>query len=246
MSPIRFFGIVLLALSAAFLLWGFWPVQSQQVSADLSPEQMQIPADVVSDDDREGITSGGLPPAVPEMRTVTLEYPFNMRQGDADVIILSLDVDQNGATATAQFGDHTTTGTTVEIPNVYDTYSVQAEARLDLLGTEIAPSDTIVLSLQAGQKATFIWTVKPKDVGNYRGAVWLSLNFTPLSGGDTISQQLYTQAFEIDVLNLLGIGGQPARIMGAAGALVGTMFTIEKIPIRISGSRRNRRSKKRK
>src|SRR5512138_1354461 len=60
-----------------------------------------------------------LQPALPERRRLTLEFPPEIRVGDADVVRLTLEVDELGnLTPTAEIGGHVVTGQTVEIPNL--------------------------------------------------------------------------------------------------------------------------------
>src|SRR5512140_1324110 len=67
------------------------------------------------------------PPAIPEPRRVTLEYPPHIRQGDSDVVRLTLEVDSLGnVTPTAETQGNTLKGQTVQIPNLYETHTVIA------------------------------------------------------------------------------------------------------------------------
>src|SRR5574341_1765268 len=104
------------------------------------------------------------PPAIPESRRLTLEYPPKIRAGDSDVIRLTLEVDALGnVTPTAEVQGNVITGQTVQIPNLYDTHNVIAEARLDIAGLEVRPSDVISEPLAPGQSATFYWSVRPAE-----------------------------------------------------------------------------------
>src|SRR5271157_494877 len=81
-------------------------------------------------------------PAIPESRRLTLEYPPNIRVGDSDVIRLTLEVDTLGnITPTAEVHGNIVSGKIVQIPNVYDTHNVFAEARLDIAGPNVRPPD---------------------------------------------------------------------------------------------------------
>src|SRR5215208_2759746 len=68
-------------------------------------------------------------PGLPERRRLTLEFPPQMRAGDADVVRRTLEVDDLGnLTPPAQSHGNVVTGETVEIPNLYETHHVIAEA----------------------------------------------------------------------------------------------------------------------
>ena len=115
------------------------------------------------------------PPAIPESRRLTLEYPSKIRTGDSDVIRLTLEVDTLGnITPTAEIQGNLVAGQTVQIPNLYDTHNVIAEARLDLAGRRRPASEAISEPLLPGQSVTFYWSVHPAscwDLSRYRVAL---------------------------------------------------------------------------
>jgi hypothetical protein len=244
----KLLGLSILVISLVLLVWGLQPAEKTQANAPLVAGQMQLPPSSGSGGEgREGIQSvPGQSAGVTEARSVVLEYPLRMREGDSDVVLLTLDVAKNGQTATAQFADHTTNEMTVQIPNVYETHTVYAEAQIDLPGTNTSPVEPISLQVIPGQAVPFIWTVKPTLAGTYRGVVRITLVFTPLSGGDSIRQALYAQALSVDVINLFGLGGQPARLMGLAGTILGAFISVEDVVKWIFKPRKKDNRKKRR
>ena len=168
-----------------------------------------------------------LQPAMPERRRLTLEFPPQIRAGDADVVRLTLEVDDLGnVTPTAEIGGHVVTGQTVEVPDLYETHNVVAEARFDLAGMEIRPADLVSQPLTQGTSATFIWSVHPKEVGDYRGTIWLYLRFTDKVSGEESQKTISAQIVEIKVANFLGLSGALARTTGVAGSIVGTLIGL--------------------
>jgi hypothetical protein len=166
-------------------------------------------------------------PAVPETRMLTLEFPPVIRAGDSDVIRLTLEVDARGnLTPTAAVAGNTTRGEVVSIPNVYDTHNVLAEARLDLAGMEVRPAQTVSEPLQPGQTATFFWSVRPTDVGTFRGTVWFFLRFVPKDGGQESRQTLSAQMIEIEASSFFGIAAGPARWLGMAGMFLSSVLGL--------------------
>lgn len=166
-----------------------------------------------------------LPPAVPEARMLTLEYPPSIRAGDSDVVRLTLEVDNLGnLTPTVSVAGDVTQGQVVVIPNVYETHNVLAEARLDLAGADVRPSDTVSEPLLPGQKVTFYWSVKPDDIGDYKGTVWFYLHFVPKAGGVESRQALSAQAIEINSTALFGLKAGVARWLGLAGTFLGSIL----------------------
>jgi hypothetical protein len=169
-----------------------------------------------------------MPPAIPEMRLLTLDFPPRIRAGDSDVVRLTLEVDENGGvTPTVSEAGNVTRGQTVIIPNLFDTHNVLAEARLDLAGVDVRPSETISETLLPLQKITFFWSVLPGEVGNYKGTVWFYLHFIPkTSAGLESRQALSAQPIEIEATSFFGLGATPARWLGCLGTLIGSLLGL--------------------
>jgi hypothetical protein len=160
-------------------------------------------------------------PAIQESRRLTLEYPPEIRLGDTDVVRLTLEVDDLGnITPTAQIEGNLVTGNTVEIPNLYDTHNVTAEARFDMAGPLITPSDLISEPLLPGQSVTFYWSIRPQEAGNYRGTVWLSLRFVNKLNGEETQKVLSAQQVQIEATTFLGLKADTARAAGGVGSIV--------------------------
>lgn len=162
-------------------------------------------------------------PAIPEMRRLTLEFPPRMRAGvEGDIIRLTLEVDNLGnITPTAQFDGNVVTGETIQIPDLYETHNVTAEARLDMAGMQIQPSGAIYEPLKRGQSATFYWSIRPQDVGIYRGTVWLHLNFADRSTGEESRIAVSAQTVEIEAVDFFGLSVNVARTSGVIGSVIG-------------------------
>jgi hypothetical protein len=163
-----------------------------------------------------------LQPAILETRRLTLDWPPVIRAGDSDVILLTLEVDEQGnLTPTAAYEGHEVTGETVAIPDVFATHNVLAEARLDLAGVEVNPSGLVSETLRPGQKVTFSWSVSPDEVGTYRGTVWFFLRFIPLAGGAEEERALAALPIEVEAVSFFGLHAGPARWLGLIGSFLG-------------------------
>ena len=161
-------------------------------------------------------------PAIPEQRRLTLEFPPQIRAGDSDIVSLKLEVDSLGnLTPTAEVAGNVVVGGTVEIPNLYKTHYVTAEARLDLAGVEVRPSEITSEPLLPGQTVTFYWSVRPSETGVYRGTAWLFLKFVDKVSGEESRRALSAQRVEIEAVNFLGLSANFARTAGALGSIVG-------------------------
>ncbi len=165
------------------------------------------------------------PPAILESRLLTLEYPEQIRSGDSDVVRLTLETDASGnITPTAEVKGNHVTGQPLQIPNLYDTHDVIAEARLDLAGPEIRPSGAIDEPLLPGQAVTFYWSVRPTDTGTFRGTVWLFLKFVNKTTREESQKAISAQMLQIESTNFFGLSGSAARTTGGIGAIVGAVL----------------------
>lgn len=164
-------------------------------------------------------------PAINEARRLTLEFPPTIRAGDSDIVRLTLEVDDLGnITPTAQFEEHVITGKIVQIPNLYESHHVVAESRFDIAGVEISPAELISIPLAPGQSATFSWSIRPSDVGIYRGTIWLYLRFVDKLNGEESRTTVSAQIVEIEAVNFFGLSGSFARTTGLIGSIVGTVI----------------------
>jgi hypothetical protein len=162
-------------------------------------------------------------PAIPEIRRLTLEFPPKMRAGvEGDIVRLTLEVDDLGnITPTAEFEGNVVTGETIEIPDLYETHNVTAEAQLDLAGMLVQPPGVIYEPLKRGQSATFHWSIRPQETGIYRGTVWLHLNFADKSTGEQSRIAVSAQIIEIEAVDFFGLSVNLVRTSGVIGSIVG-------------------------
>jgi len=148
-----------------------------------------------------------------------------MRAGDSDIIRLTLEVDDQGnIVPTAEVEGNVVTGEVVEIPNLYETHHVIAEARFDVAGLEVRPTELISEPISEGQTAVFYWSVRANDEGIYRGTIWLYLRFVDKSSGEESQKTVSAQMVEIEAVNFLGLSVNVARSLGVVGSVAGTII----------------------
>ena len=200
-------------------------VEPEEPAAEEPPPPVTLPTPIST---LLPTTGGGEEPqpAIPESRRLTLEFPPVMRTGDSTRIRLQLEVDERGnITPTAVVEGNVVSGEVVEIPNLYETHNVIAEARLDMAGMEVQPPGTVSEPLSPGQAATFFWSVRPNESGNYEGTAWLHLRFVPKGGGEESRIPVSVQFLEIEARSFLGfLSGNVARGIGALGSVIGSVL----------------------
>ncbi len=198
----------------------------QEAAAPAAPEEEATSAAVPT---QSGVLPASQPteatvaPAIPETRRLTLEFPSRMRAGvESDIVRLTLEVDDLGnITPTAQIEGNTVVGETIQIPNLYETHNVTAEARLDLAGMQVQPAEAVYEPLKRGQSATFYWSIRPQETGLYRGTVWLHLNLMNKSTGEEDRIAVSAQIIEIEAVDFFGLSVNLARASGVVGSVVG-------------------------
>ena len=141
---------------------------------------------------------------------------------EGDIVRLTLEVDDLGnITPPAQIGGSIVTGGVVEIPNLYETHFVTAEARIDLAGVEVQPSGSIYEPMKPGQSVTFYWSIRPQETGVYRGTVWLHLVFMERVSGEKSRMTVSAQIVEIEAVDFFGFPVNFVRTSGVVGSVLG-------------------------
>lgn len=217
-------GVIILCSCALVSLF-----VSQSLTGSASPEEEAAVGAVATAPRPSELPTAGpefIPqPTLPEQRRLTLEFPPRIRAGDSDVVRLTLTVDELGnVTPTVEIEGNVITGERMEIPNLYETHNVIAEARIDMAGMEIAPPGLSGQTLGQGQTVTFRWNIRPSDTGIYHGTVWLFLRFVDKQNGEESQKAVSAQLIEIEAVNLFGLSGNLARTTGVIGAVVGTVL----------------------
>jgi len=171
-------------------------------------------------------------PAIPERRLMVLEWPQAIRTGDSDWVRLKLEMDEQGQlTPVAETPGSQVQGQPVEVPNVYDTHEVYVVAQLRIAGMQVEPPEYGRERLLPGRSFELVWSVRPEAVGTYRGTVSAHLEFEPVAAGAAHlgSILLPAQTFEIEGINLLGLGGTPARLVGLIGTFAGSVLGLDNL-----------------
>lgn len=172
------------------------------------------------------VAEPGPAPALQEFRRLTLEYPSSLKAGaESDIVRLTLEVDTLGnITPTAVIGGNVVEGDVIEIPNLYATHNVTAEAFYEVVGLEVNPPGSTFQPLKQGQSVTFYWSVRAAEVGRYRGTIWLYLNFEDRSSGEKSRGAVSAQIVEIEAVDFFGFSTNFVRTSGVVGSVVGSVL----------------------
>lgn len=216
----KWLAIISLLMSLGVLLGASWPFPSARDVVPFPPTQVEVvikpPTTSV-----EVVTDAVLK----EMRKISFEWPEKIRLGDSDIFRLTLEMDETGSvTPTLVVEGQQATGTPVEIPDLYDTHNLVAEARLDLAGADVMPQGSVQEPLRRGQTLNFYWSVHPQQVGRTRGTLWLFLNIVPRKGGESERKALLSKQMELETVSVLGMPANLARWFGAIGAVVSVVL----------------------
>lgn len=197
----RVLGLMLLLAALVLLGWGFSAQPVQQRSVRVSPQEMRLPG-------------GGGQPFVPEQRQLIVTWPERLRLGDSGLAHLELDLVDAGSPFEAA-------------PNVFESYTVVAEARLELSGALYRPEGDVSQALLPGKPLPFQWSVRADAPGKYDGTLWLHLRFAPLADGTEQRSVLTAQRISFEVTDFCGLSGALARILGCVGAVLGAVLGLD-------------------
>ncbi len=113
-----------------------------------------------------------------------------------------------------------------ESSNFYETHNLIVEARFDLPGVSIRPSELISAPVSQGQTAVFYWTLRPTDAGKFRGTIWLYLRAVDKLTGQESRETVSAQIVEIESVKFLGLVVNRVRMIGLVGAVAGLFLSL--------------------
>lgn len=222
-SPRRFFSPLLAAALLVLAILACGGSASAPTAGEPNPAAAE-PTSTASDGNPTAIAVTAQP-ALPERRYLKLEFPPKIRAGDSDIVKLTLEVDDKGnIVPTAEVEGNVVQGQVIEIPNLYETHHVIAEARFDVAGVEVRPSELISEPISQGQTAVFYWSIRPNEVGIYRGTIWVYLRFVDKVSGEESQKTVSAQIVQIEAVNFLGLPVNVARSTGVVGSILGTII----------------------
>lgn len=203
-------GLLLLVVSLLVLVWGFWPGRKSVYTIQMG-------------------ASGPINSPV----TIMLEWPSAMRQGDSGKVRLKLELHGNGSQVVLDDNSHPVIA--ADTDTARQGYNVVAEARLEQSRLPVTPTGEIIQPIEAGQPGEFLWSIQAIEPGDYPGTLWVHLALVPEANfgeGEVnygVRQPLTARPVDIRVVNLLGIQGWMARVIGIVGTVLGLLLVSDRI-----------------
>jgi hypothetical protein len=226
----RSFGIITFVLSLIIFIWGIIPSPKQVKELTISADEMHF-TQLMEVNQEKGNLEIGLT-EIQELQSkslysnLNLQFPRKIRVGDTAFIRLSLDMPPQKSSESSS-ERQPSENEIVLIQQVFDKYHVIIETRLELAGFDYLPIGEISEALLPWKAVAFNWNIRPGDQGFYRGTIWMHIKFLPKNGGDEIRQLLTAQTVEIESIDLLGLDGTIARILGSIGLVIGVLLNLE-------------------
>ena len=106
----------------------------------------------------------------------------------------------------------------------------QLEARLDLPGVDLFPSENLRVPYIAGQHISFRWLVSAQTQPLTSGTLWL-VEIGVDAAGEETRQPLLARPFELDLQQVLGLSFERARWLGGgliASGLLAAFFRLKR------------------
>jgi hypothetical protein len=206
-------SIIICLLSFAILIWCEYPVSpiSRKIEFPSGKLKVSDPNGPCLDSDKK--------PVFLQNRELSLTWEPLIRKGDTSIVRLSFLKIQpiSPADTTIPLDENKTI-------NLYDLYSVEAEARLELFDAVVNPAGLSGLVLGEGQDIDFNWVIKPVASGSVEGTTWFYLKFFQKSGCEPFEQAISAQKVSIKVISLLGLDSYFWRILGVLGLFIGLVI----------------------
>ena len=173
-----------------------------------------------------------------EARQVELEWPSTLRLGESDVVRLALIPSSKGYIAQAEFPEHLVETQDLNIERIGG-YELSAVARLDAVGFLVSPQGELASYLPPGEVIAWRWNLTPRQLGQQRLAISLSLRWMPVEATTGLRREalVYSRGFEVRVTSLLGLTRSQAAIAGIFGLVVGGGLSLAAVVKRRGPSR---------
>jgi|WetSurMetagenome_2_1015567.scaffolds.fasta_scaffold346131_1 hypothetical protein len=206
-------GILFVFLPVSLIIYFSLPAGQVQQTIDLPPIEFPL---------REFRVDGQAPSSIlHEQRQVVITFPEFIRLGDSQKIGMILIPQSN-----AGIDETPIPLPKSNLPDIFQTNHLVAEARLDLPGFLISPYSEVSSPIVTGQSSVFNWEVKPREQGSYSGNLWFYVNIVPIAGGEKERATLFAFPIKIKCSLFLGLSTTTLRRLAAGIFLLGIGLII--------------------
>ena len=223
----RVAGFIILLLSLIILLWGVWPQVSETLTVPFEVPDAENPSTQLASTSTNALMNDRRDDAV-----LTLSWPTWVRVGDSGLIQLKIaEVREMGGVLDRGKNQPPVMG---ELAASGEENSL-IEGRLEISGMLAIPFGEIYEPYQPGGRAAFFWNVQPEQVGIFDGFLWLHLS--RFIDGNSLSDPMLNdgrslitaQRIQIQTVDLFGLDGPTARLIGVIGIALGILLWLEDI-----------------
>jgi len=184
----KLLGLILLIASVSLLIWGYYPQQEENLT-------LQIPG----------------------IGQQSLSWTASFRAGDFGRLRLILSSAELELDRNAMLSNEGGKLDPVHQEILKDPYNIVAETRIELPGVRILPGAEMSQPMRPGEDLKTIWQIMPSESGTYHGEVWLYLHPISENQGDGIRQPISILNIHLKSIDLYGVTGRQARILGMVG-----------------------------
>jgi hypothetical protein len=111
--------------------------------------------------------------------------------------------------------------------------NLMASARLEFAVLLTYPGEQVSQPLLPGNPLAFRWQFRPETRGDYTGVAWLYLLDVPLDGSPETVTPVSAREIRIRAVDLFGLNGPAARLLGGSGILVGGLLGLDGVFARL-------------
>jgi len=149
-----------------------------------------------------------------EGKNFSIFWPEKIIAGSSDSIQMNVKLDQSFL-----INDIFAKSNSSQVIPSLDSYMINLEARVDLIGISITPSGIMSKNILPDQKINFSWNINATTPGEYKGTIWLFINLiSKQSNEKSIKEPIVAKPIKISVRNFLGLNVKLVRIF--AGTLL--------------------------
>jgi hypothetical protein len=185
-------GLWIFVGAGAILAWGLWPISFRE----------------------EFLFPSGL-------SRLEVRWPTKVRSGDQYPIHMTILIDGNQEELSNldKSGFRYDSLRTISLLNNRKNHLL-AEARLEMSEALVNPDEIISQPVLSGKPVTFSWRVQPNRLHTNSGILWLYLQEVSISGEAEPRQPIMAKTIEIQTIDLIGLTGRGARMIGGFGSLL--------------------------